>query len=53
MASFTITEKGYSLSRENALLPEVASDLKAGPKRSESYLGKVAALLYTRFKACA
>ena len=51
MASFTITEKGYSLSRENALLPEVASDLKAGPKRSESYLGKVAALLYTRFKA--
>lgn len=51
MASFTITEKGYSLSRENTLLPEVASDLKAGPESSESYLGKVAALLYTRFKA--
>lgn len=50
MASFTITEKGYSLtdSRGN-LLPDVEADFAAGPDKPSSYMGKIAALLYTRF----
>ncbi|MDO5423530.1 MAG: mannitol dehydrogenase family protein [Eubacteriales bacterium] len=51
MASFTITEKGYSLvSGKGELLPAVAADFAAGPEKPQSYIGKVAALLYTRFK---
>lgn len=44
MASFTITEKGYSI-------PSVEPDFQSGPTNANSYLGKVVALLYTRFKA--
>ncbi len=52
MASFTITEKGYSLvSAKAEPLPDVAADFAAGPLRPESYIGKVASLLYARFKA--
>ncbi|MFV0364783.1 MAG: mannitol dehydrogenase family protein [Suipraeoptans sp.] len=52
MASFTITEKGYSLvDSNNNLLPNVASDMAAGSDSPTSYIGKVAALLYTRFKS--
>lgn len=50
MATFTITEKGYSL--ENAggsLLPSVEADFSAGPDRPASYMGKVASLLYARY----
>lgn len=51
MASFTITEKGYSLvDRNGEMLPSVAADLKNGPKKPESYIGKVASLLYTRYQ---
>ena len=50
MATFTITEKGYSLvSGRGEQLPDVTSDLKEGPAKPKSYIGKVAALLYERF----
>ena len=50
MASFTITEKGYRLTdAREVLLPAIAADFANGPKKPESYLGKVAALLYARF----
>ncbi len=50
MASFTITEKGYSLtdSRGN-VIPDVEKDFAAGPEKPVSYMGKVASLLYTRY----
>ena len=51
MVSFTITEKGYSLANgKGELLPAVAADFAAGPEKPASYIGKVASLLYTRFK---
>ncbi len=56
MASFTITEKGYSLTdAKGALLPAVAADFAGGPgeedamRKPESYLGKVVSLLYHRY----
>lgn len=52
MASFTITEKGYSLVMGNGeMIPAVAADFEAGPAKPASYIGKVAALLYARFQA--
>ena len=52
MASFTITEKGYSLvNGQGETLPAVAADLKNGPAMPQSYIGKVAALLYARYQA--
>ncbi|MBQ9700643.1 MAG: mannitol dehydrogenase family protein [Lachnospiraceae bacterium] len=52
MATFTITEKGYSLvNAKGELLPVVEADYKAGPSRPASYIGKVASLLYTRYEA--
>ncbi len=52
MATFTITEKGYSLvNGKGELLPVVEADFKAGPEQPASYIGKVVSLLYTRFKA--
>lgn len=52
MASFTITEKGYSLVMGNGeKIPAVAADFEAGPAKPASYIGKVAALLYARFQA--
>lgn len=51
MASFTITEKGYSLvNGKGELLPAVAEDYKKGPEKPGSYLGKVVSLLYTRYQ---
>ena len=44
MASFTITEKGY------AITSSVKADIALGPEKVQSYLGKVAALLYKRWK---
>lgn len=50
MASFTITEKGYSLvNGRGELLPEVQEDFEEGPGAPRSYIGKVTALLYERF----
>ena len=52
MASFTITEKGYKLTDANGNIADIVrDDLKNGPSRPKSYIGKVAALLYERFKA--
>ena len=52
MATFTITEKGYSLKNgASELLPSVAADFAAGPSSVTSYMGKVASLLYERFLA--
>lgn len=52
MASFTITEKGYNIKNaDGVLFPNIVKDFEAGPDGVESYIGKVAALLYARFKA--
>ena len=52
MATFTITEKGYSLTNaKGELLEPVKEDFDRGPEKPVSYIGKVAALLYTRYKA--
>lgn len=50
MASFTITEKGYSLvNGKGQLLEAVDADFLKGPKIPESYLGKVSSLVYERY----
>ncbi len=52
MASFTITEKGYSLvDSKGDHLSVVENDFKAGTKQPMHIMGKVAALLYERYKA--
>ena len=52
MATFTITEKGYSLvNGKGEILPEVQADFAAGPKNPVSYMGKVTSLLYARYGA--
>lgn len=51
MASFTITEKGYSLvDGKGQLLGAVEADFTAGPKKPVSYIGKVASLLHHRYE---
>ena len=50
MATFTITEKGYSLvNGKGEILNDVANDFVNGPKAPMSYMGKVTSLLYTRY----
>ena len=52
MVSFTITEKGYSLTDGSGkTLPAVEKDFAAGPDRPGSYIGKVTSLLYARYLA--
>ncbi len=52
MATFTITEKGYSLvDGKGELMRAVSADFAAGPEKPESYMGKVSALLYARYLA--
>lgn len=52
MASFTITEKGYSLhTASGELLPFVAREISQGPDSPISMMGKLAALCLERFKA--
>ncbi|MBU3143287.1 mannitol dehydrogenase family protein [Clostridium sp. CF012] len=51
MVSFTITEKGYSLvNGNNEVLKDVANDFNNGPSAVTSYIGKLVALCYKRFK---
>ena len=51
MVSFTITEKGYALFDGNGdYLPDVAADLASSPENARSYMGKLAALLFARFR---
>ena len=50
IASFTITEKGYSLkNRDGALFADIAEDIKTGPAACKSYLGNTASLCYERY----
>ena len=52
MATFTITEKGYSLvNASGETLPAVKDDFENGPDKPKSYIGKVSALLHERFLA--
>lgn len=52
MASFTITEKGYSLvNGRGEPLADVAADFNRTPEMAQSYMGKVAALLYRRYQS--
>ncbi len=52
MATFTITEKGYSLvNGKGEIMADVADDFLAGPQKPKSYMGKVASLLYSRYLA--
>ena len=52
MVSFTITEKGYSLTSANgAFVPGVEQDFRSGPAAPESSMGKVAALMHQRYLA--
>jgi fructuronate reductase len=51
MASFTITEKGYSISGSGGVKPEVEADFRKGPAAPESYLGRIAALCHERYLA--
>ncbi|MGN0306582.1 MAG: mannitol dehydrogenase family protein, partial [Lachnospiraceae bacterium] len=52
MATFTITEKGYSLTDSKGEILETAeADFAAGPQQPVSYIGKVTSLLYTRYQA--
>ena len=46
MATFTITEKGYSMTGD-----DVKADLQAVPSDAQSYMGKVASLLLARYQA--
>ena len=51
LVSFTITEKGYSLTdRHGNLIPDIAADFANGPEAPMSYMGKVASLLHVRYK---
>lgn len=52
MVSFTITEKGYSLTAgDGSFTEQVGQDLVNGPDHAVSYMGKIAAFLYARFQA--
>lgn len=52
LCTFTVTEKGYSLvNGKGEELPAVTADFAAGPQQPQSYIGKVAALLYERYLA--
>lgn len=52
VASFTITEKGYSLKNmAGDYLQDVQDDLANGPQQPKSVMAKVAALAYTRYKS--
>ena len=52
MATFTITEKGYVVTGTNGkILPIVQEDIDNGPDKPNTYMGKVASLLYARFEA--
>jgi fructuronate reductase len=52
MASFTITEKGYVVyDSDGRFLPSTEADIKAGPDKTLSYIGRIASLLYSRYRS--
>lgn len=51
MVSFTVTEKAYSITDSaGSLTAEVTSDMEVGPDKAASYMGKLTALLYARYR---
>lgn len=51
MASFTITEKGYNINDNNGeYMADAKNDFKTIPDNAKSYMGKITALCYNRFK---
>jgi len=51
MLSFTITEKGYNLKNsDGSLFENVSTDITAGPDNPSTFIGKLAALCYHRYK---
>lgn len=53
MASFTITEKGYSIyDGKGNILPVVEQGFKEAPEKQGHLMGRVAALCYRRFQTC-
>ncbi len=53
MASFTITEKGYSIhDGKGDILPFVEEGFKTEPEKQAHLMGRVAALCYKRFQTC-
>lgn len=54
MASFTITEKGYSIyDGKGDILPVAEAGLKDVPENQGHLMGRIAAFCYKRFKSCA
>jgi len=52
MLSFTITEKGYSLTDATGnFTAQILDDFEIGPEKANSYMGKVTALCYDRYKS--
>jgi len=52
MVSFTITEKGYGLTNaKGEYYEDISCDLKNGPENPKSFIGKLAALCYERYKS--
>ncbi len=52
LATFTITEKGYSLKgNDGEYTKAVSTDMENGPEKPVSYIGKVVSLLYARYQA--
>lgn len=52
MVSFTITEKGYNLkAADGSYFSDVTEDFEKGPSCPKSYIGKLTALVYSRYKA--
>ena len=52
LATFTITEKGYSLKgADGNFAKAVSEDMANGPEKCVSYIGKVCSLLYARYSA--
>ncbi|HWR43596.1 mannitol dehydrogenase family protein [Sporomusa sp.] len=51
LASFTITEKGYSLKNASGEYSvDVQEDMANGPKRPKSVMARITSLAYTRYK---
>ena len=52
MVSFTITEKGYAIRRpDGSVSPAVADDMQNCPCSAKTFLARLTALVYKRFKA--
>lgn len=52
IASFTITEKGYSLTNmAGEFFSEVSEDIKNGPEQPKNVIAKVTSLAYIRYKS--